>query len=92
VAEMTESRGKTFEVKRFVIFFFNLRIVGVESKLAPLGTVAIYCPIVPAPGDCEDGELLYCNSSIPRSLLFIYFSHGLRAGRPGEAGVQVPVR
>jgi hypothetical protein len=32
-------------------------IVGVESKLGPLGTVAIYCPIVPAPGDCEDGEL-----------------------------------
>jgi hypothetical protein len=23
----------------------------------PLGTAAIYCPIVPAPGDCEDGEL-----------------------------------
>jgi hypothetical protein len=29
----------------------------VESKLVPLGTAAIYCPIVPAPGDCEDGEL-----------------------------------
>jgi hypothetical protein len=28
----------------------------VESKLGPLGTAAIYCPIVPAPGDCEDGE------------------------------------
>jgi hypothetical protein len=27
-----------------------------ESKLGPLGTAAIYCPIVPAPGDCEDGE------------------------------------
>jgi hypothetical protein len=39
-------------------FFFYLRIVGgVESKLGPLGTAAIYCPIVPAPGDCEDGEL-----------------------------------
>jgi hypothetical protein len=24
---------------------------------SPLGTAAIYCPIVPAPGDCEDGEL-----------------------------------
>jgi hypothetical protein len=35
---------------------FVLRIVGVESKLGPLGTAAIYCPIVPAPGDCEDGE------------------------------------
>jgi hypothetical protein len=29
----------------------------VESKLGPLGTAAIYCPIVLAPGDCEDGEL-----------------------------------
>jgi hypothetical protein len=29
----------------------------VESKLGPLGTAAIYSPIVPAPGDCEDGEL-----------------------------------
>jgi hypothetical protein len=28
----------------------------VESKLDPLGTWAIYWPIVPAPGDCEDGE------------------------------------
>jgi hypothetical protein len=28
---------------------------GVESKLGPLGTTAIYWPIVPAPGDC-DGE------------------------------------
>jgi hypothetical protein len=28
-----------------------------ESKLGPLGTAAIYCLIVPAPGDCEDGEL-----------------------------------
>jgi hypothetical protein len=27
-----------------------------ESKLGPLGTAAIYLPIVPAPGDCEDGE------------------------------------
>jgi hypothetical protein len=28
----------------------------VESELGPLGTSAIYWPIVPAPGDCEDGE------------------------------------
>jgi hypothetical protein len=27
-----------------------------ESKLGPLGTSAIYWPILPAPGDCEDGE------------------------------------
>jgi hypothetical protein len=37
--------------------FFNSHIGVVESKLGPLGTSAIYWPIVPAPGDCEDGEL-----------------------------------
>jgi hypothetical protein len=36
--------------------FFNLHSGGLESKLGPLGTSAIYWPIVPAPGDCEDGE------------------------------------
>jgi hypothetical protein len=37
-------------------FFFNLRIVrgGVVSKQGPHGTAAIYCPIVPAPGDYDD--------------------------------------
>jgi hypothetical protein len=30
----------------------------VESKLGSLGTSATYWPIVPAPGDCEDGEFL----------------------------------
>jgi hypothetical protein len=28
----------------------------VESKLGPLGTSAIYWPIVPGPDDCKDGE------------------------------------
>jgi hypothetical protein len=28
----------------------------VESKLSPFGTSATDWPIVPAPGDCEDGE------------------------------------
>jgi hypothetical protein len=36
---------------------FLIRIVGVESKLGPFDTAAVYCPIVPAPGDCDDGEL-----------------------------------
>jgi hypothetical protein len=27
-----------------------------ESKLGPLGTSATEWPIVPVPGDCEDGE------------------------------------
>jgi hypothetical protein len=39
----------------------------VESKLGPLGTSAIYWPIVPAPGDCEDGEFGGMNSSGNRS-------------------------
>jgi hypothetical protein len=25
-----------------------------ESKLGPLGTTAIYCPIARAPGDCDE--------------------------------------
>jgi hypothetical protein len=37
-------------------FFFNLHIGAVESKLGPLGTSATYWPMVPAPGDCDDGE------------------------------------
>jgi hypothetical protein len=28
-----------------------------EFKLGLLGTAAIYCPIVPAPGEFEDGKL-----------------------------------
>jgi hypothetical protein len=28
----------------------------VESKLGPHGTLAVYWPIVPVPGDCEQGE------------------------------------
>jgi hypothetical protein len=39
-----------------VPLFFNLHIGGVESKLGLLGTSATYWPIVPALGDCEDGE------------------------------------
>jgi hypothetical protein len=40
----------------FGILFFNWHSGGMESKLGPLGTSATYWPIVPAPGDCEDGE------------------------------------
>jgi hypothetical protein len=29
----------------------------VESKLGPLGTAATYRPIVPSPGDYDDGEI-----------------------------------
>jgi hypothetical protein len=37
-----------------------LRLFGnweVESILGPRGTVVITWPIVPVPGDCEDGEV-----------------------------------
>jgi hypothetical protein len=37
-------------------YMVNLHSGGVESKLGPLGTSATYWPVVPAPGDCEDGE------------------------------------
>jgi hypothetical protein len=36
---------------------FNLLIVGGGVQTGSIGTAAIYCPLVPAPGDCEDGEL-----------------------------------
>jgi hypothetical protein len=29
----------------------------VESILGPRGTAAMYWPIVPVPGDCDDGEV-----------------------------------
>jgi hypothetical protein len=41
--------------------------VGVESKLGPLGTSATYWPIVPAPGDYEDGEFRGMNGRGNRS-------------------------
>jgi hypothetical protein len=37
-------------------FFFNSHSGGVESKLGPLGTSATELPIVPTPGDYDDGE------------------------------------
>jgi hypothetical protein len=36
--------------------FFLICIVGCGVQTGPLGTSATYWPIVPAPGDCEDGE------------------------------------
>jgi hypothetical protein len=35
---------------------FLILLVGLKSRLGPLGTSATNCPIHPAPGDCEDGE------------------------------------
>jgi hypothetical protein len=39
----------------------------VKSKLGPLGRSATYWPIVPAPGDCEDGEFGEMNGRGNRS-------------------------
>jgi hypothetical protein len=43
---------------------FNSRSGGVESKMGPLGTSATEWPIVPAPGDYDDGE--FCGMKIGR--------------------------
>jgi hypothetical protein len=37
--------------------FFLVDIVGGEVQYGPLGTAAAYRPIVPATGDCDDGEI-----------------------------------
>jgi hypothetical protein len=36
---------------------FAIGIVGGGAQLGPLGTAATYWPIVPAPGDYDDGEI-----------------------------------
>jgi hypothetical protein len=38
-------------------FFFLIGIVGSGVQLCPLGTAATNWPIVPAPGDYDDGEI-----------------------------------
>jgi hypothetical protein len=37
--------------------FFYIRIVGGGVQLGPLGTAATNRPIVPTPGDYDDGEI-----------------------------------
>jgi hypothetical protein len=45
-------------VKLFLPFFlFLICMWGGESKLGPLGTSATEWPIVPAPGDYDDGQI-----------------------------------
>jgi hypothetical protein len=55
----TNSSRKILIIALFVAsqnFFNSHSGGGVDSRLGPLGTSAIYWPIVPAPGDCDDGE------------------------------------
>jgi hypothetical protein len=40
-----------------VFFFFLIGILGGGLQLGPLGTAATKRPIVPAPGDYDDGEI-----------------------------------
>jgi hypothetical protein len=42
--------------KPTALFFFKIRIMGGGVQMGPLGTSATECPIVPAPGDYDDGE------------------------------------
>jgi hypothetical protein len=56
--DMTWDRTQAATVGSRRLIFFNLHSGGVESKLGPLGTSAIEWPIVPAPGDYDDGENL----------------------------------
>jgi hypothetical protein len=38
------------------VLFFLIHVLGGGVQQGPLGTLAIYWPIVPAPGDYDDGE------------------------------------
>jgi hypothetical protein len=38
------------------VIFFLIRLVGGGVQLGPLGTAATDWPIVPAPGDYDDGK------------------------------------
>jgi hypothetical protein len=40
-----------------ILFIFLMELWEVESILGPRGTATMYWPIVPVPGDCEDGEV-----------------------------------
>jgi hypothetical protein len=50
-----------------MVFFLIFHSGGVESKLGPHSTSATYWPIVPAPGDCENGEFGGMNGRENRS-------------------------
>jgi hypothetical protein len=60
-------RTPEFPRFHFQLIFFLFAYWGVESKLGPLGTSATNWPIVPAPGDCEDGEFGEMNGRGNRS-------------------------
>jgi hypothetical protein len=51
-------------VQQFISTVFLIRLVGGGVQQCPLGTSAIYWPIVTAPGDYDDGE--FCGMKIGR--------------------------
>jgi hypothetical protein len=53
---LTNQRQFSAATKTYLYIHICIRIVGGGVQLGPLGTSATNCPIVPAPGDYEDGE------------------------------------
>jgi hypothetical protein len=49
--------SQRLELVRKIFNFFLIGIVGGGVQLGPLGTVATNRPIMPAPGDYDDGEI-----------------------------------
>jgi hypothetical protein len=46
-----------YEAYRSVVFLFFLIVIVGVVQLGPLGTAATDRPVVPAPGDYDDGEI-----------------------------------
>jgi hypothetical protein len=49
--------ARNYCFRLILCIFFLIGIVGCGVQLGPLGTAAINRPIVPAPGDYDDGEI-----------------------------------
>jgi hypothetical protein len=58
-AEILHNDDKNWSMEKWlaVFFFFFFGVVGGGVQLGPLGTAATNRPIVPAPGNYDDGEI-----------------------------------